>query len=136
MIAAHSVEVATGHRDRRWPVAPPTSRGMTENITISAAQPGDELRFHGLRLGRGPIRMTVRCRSENFLICDYRVGGVGRHLVVDLVARTRRPVSSGRVRGRASMSWCRDLLVDLEAGRVPASPVAHPLDLVAPASAA
>lgn len=103
---------------------------------ITTVQPGDELRFRGLRLGRGPVRTTVRCRSEHFLICDYRIGGVDRHLVVDLVARTRRPVPSGRVRGRVSTSWCQDLLDDLEAGRVADSPVALPLDLVASASAA
>lgn len=109
---------------------------MNENTTPVSPNPGDELRFHGLRLGRGPIRTHVRCRSVRFVICDYRVGGVDRHLIVDLEARTRGPVPADRVGGQDSTGWCRDLLDDLEAGRVPVSQVALPLDIVAPAPAA
>jgi|GEM_PF-4626970 len=110
----------------------PLPRGMSENERIDSLRPGDELRLHGLRLGRGSIRTHVRCRSERFVICDYRVGGVNRHLIVDLEARTRRPAPGGRVGAQESTCWCRDLLGDLEAGRVPFSEVALPLDIVTP----
>lgn len=79
---------------------------MSENESIDNLQPGDELRFHGLRLGRGPILTRVRRRSDRFVICDYRVGGVDRHLSVDLEERTRRPVPKNRAGDQASTRWC------------------------------
>ena len=109
---------------------------MNENLATTTLNPGDELLFHGLRLARGPIRTPVRCRSERFVICDYRVGGVDRHLIVALETRTRQPVPAERSGGQESTIWCRDLLADLEAGRVPVSEVALSLDIVIPAPTA
>lgn len=108
---------------------------MNESMGTVSPNPGDELHFHGLRLGRGPLRTHVRCRSQRFVICDYRIGGIDRHLIVDLEARTRRPIPGDRVGSQESTNWCRELLDDLEAGRVPASEVELPLDIVAPAPA-
>ena len=108
---------------------------MSKKIGIDNLQPGDELRFHGLRLGRGPLRTRVLCRSARFIIFGNRIGGTDRHLIVDLEARTRRPVPKSRVGGQESTRWSQQLLDDLDAGRVPASKVALPLDIVLPATA-
>src|SRR5699024_7217988 len=103
---------ARGPPDRGLAGRRPLPWDPTENFSISTVQTGDVPRCRGLRLDRVPIRTTVRSRSENSPICDYRIGGVDRHLVVDLVDRTRRPVLANRVHGRASMRWCRSLLED------------------------
>lgn len=109
---------------------------MDENITTPSPGPGDELRFHGLRLARGPIRTYVRCRSDRFLICDYRVGGLDRHLIVDLEARTRCPVPGDLHGAPTADRWCQDLLEDLEAGLVSVSCKAEvPLDIIVAAPA-
>lgn len=82
---------------------------------------GAHLQFAGLRLGRGPLHVTVRCRTDRFLLCGYRVGGVDRHLVVDLAHDVRFPVSPRRAGEQASEIWCHDLLRALEAGTASAS---------------
>ncbi|UQN30518.1 hypothetical protein [Brachybacterium kimchii] len=98
---------------------------------LSSRTAGDSLSFAGIRLARGPIRTTVRCRSERYMICDLRVGGVDRHLVVDLSRGTRFAVPDGYGGPQASTTWCQRLLEDLEAGRVSATgATVHPLDVV------
>src|SRR5690625_6510541 len=91
---------------------------MNENLATTTLNPGDELLFQGLRLARGPIRTQVRCRSERFVICDYRVGGVDRHLIVDLETRTRQPVPAERSGRQEATIWGRDLPEDMGGGGV------------------
>lgn len=102
---------------------PPTFPSMT---MITGTHPlrdldeGGHLQFAGLRLSRGPLRVTVRCRTDRFLLCGYRVGGVERHLVVDLDHAVRFSVHPGRAGEQASEAWCHDLLRALEAGTISA----------------
>lgn len=103
---------------------PPTVPSMT---TITGTHPlrdlgeGAHLQFAGLRLGRGPLQVTVRCRTDRFLLCGYRVGGVDRHLVVDLDHAVRFSVPPGHAGEQASETWCHDLLHALEAGAISAA---------------
>lgn len=97
---------------------PPTVPSMT---TITGTHPlryldeGAHLQFAGLRLARGPLRVTVRCRTDRFLLCGYRVGGVDRHLVVDLHHAVRFSVPPGHAGEQVSETWFHDLLHALEA---------------------
>lgn len=90
---------------------------------------GSHLRFAGLRLARGPLRATVCCRTGRFLLCGYRVGGVDRHLVVDLDHAVRFSVPPGHAGEQASETWCKNFLHELEAGTVTA-PGREALDVI------
>src|SRR5690625_7739520 len=103
---------------------------MNENLATTTLNPGDELLFQGLRLARGPIRTQVRCRSERIVICDYRVGGVDRHLIVDLETRRRQPVPAERSGSQEETIRCRELRDDVEAGRVHVAAVTPALVIV------
>lgn len=119
-------------------MSPPTVPSMT---TITGTHPlrdldeGAHLHFAGLRLARGPLRVTVRCRTGRFLLCSYRVGGVDRHLVVDLDHAVRFSVPPGHAGERSSESWCRDFLHALGAGTISA-PGRVALDVVSAERAA
>lgn len=88
----------------------------TGTLPLRDLDEGAHLQFAGLRLARGPLRVTVRCRTDRFLLCGYRVGGVDRHLVVDLDHAVRFSVPPGHAGEQASETWRRDLLHELEAG--------------------